>query len=56
MDHCIRKKKCDFEKGLALDLHLATKELQIEILKAEQSHRRGLESKTAANNLESAWD
>ena len=49
------------KKGLLLrvehvtELHVATKELKIEILKAKQKCKIELENKMAANNLGSAW-
>ena len=48
-----KKRLAFFLSGAVSELHVATKELKIEILKAKQ--KTELENKMAANNLGSAW-
>ncbi len=51
---CIQKKRHAFKQGIASDLHVATKELKIEIRKAKQTYKSKLEENLAVNNLGSA--
>ena len=51
----IQAKKYAFKHGTASDLHTATKDLKIEILRAKKDYKTILENKMAANNLGSAW-
>ncbi len=51
----IQAKKLAFKHGAAPELHTATKELKIEILRAKQNYKLKLENKMATNNLGSAW-
>ncbi len=51
----IQENKLVFKQGVPSDLHIATKELKIEIQKAKQTYKSELENKMAANNLGSAW-
>lgn len=52
---CIQRKAMAFKNGSASDLHSATKELKMEIIKSKHKYKLDLESKMAANNLGSAW-
>ena len=51
----VQKKRLAFKSGSVSELHVATKELKIEICKAKQKYKTDLENKMAANNLGSAW-
>ena len=51
----IQKKKQAFKQGSASDLHNANRELQIEILKAQQNFKSELQNKMATNNLCFVW-
>jgi len=50
----IQKNKLAFKQGNPSDLHIATKELTIDILQAKHSCKKEQEKKLAANNLGSA--
>lgn len=52
---CLQRKKIAFKHGTTMDLHVATKDLKVEILKAKQSYKEKLENKMASKNPGSAW-
>lgn len=51
----LQTKKLAFKRRAVSDLHSATKELKMEILKAKQSYKSKLQEKMAKNNLDSTW-